>query len=243
MALVAIAVTLGTPNSVGQVPITVANLAAAIALAVADLTALGANIVVAQVAAATADTDAGVLVTDATTADGAAATNLSQVSDADAKVGTTNTDFDAFAAALIAITGDTYNTTTNQFTFGGATGLTHAQIAGALGTALNLVGADIVTAKASSAAAKTQATTLKANTATVLTDASTTKTATATAKTDVNLLSTSAVAADLTSSQTIIASANVYIQTDGTIVTNVALLNGALVNALTFVRDSAILPT
>lgn len=243
MALVAIAVTLGTPNSVGQVPITVANLAAEIAAAVADLTQLGVNIGTAQSSAATADTDAGTLQTDATIADSAAATNLSDITDADTKVGTINTDFDAFAAALIAITGDTYNTATNQFTFGGATGLTHAQIAGALGTALNLVGADVVTAKASSAAAKTQATTTKTNTATVVTDAGTTKTATATAKTNANALSTVATAADLTASQVIIASANVYIQTDGSIVTNVALLNGALVNALTFVRDSAILPT
>lgn len=51
-------------------------------------------------------------------------------------VATVLTDYDTFAAALIAITGDTYSTTTKQLTFGGSTGLTHAQVA-TLGALLN----------------------------------------------------------------------------------------------------------
>lgn len=49
------------------------------------------------------------------------------------------TDYNTFAAAVIAITGDTYNSGTHQFTTGGATGLTHAQwatLAALLNTAL-----------------------------------------------------------------------------------------------------------
>lgn len=34
---------------------------------------------------------------------------------------------DVAGAAIVAITGDTYSNVTHQFTFGGATGLTHAQ--------------------------------------------------------------------------------------------------------------------
>ncbi len=61
------------------------------------------------------------------------------------------TDYNTFAASLLAITGDTYSTTTHQFTTGGATGLTHAQWAtqaALLNTALsdfNTVKTDITT--------------------------------------------------------------------------------------------------
>jgi hypothetical protein len=39
------------------------------------------------------------------------------------------TAFDVFGNALVAITGDTYSDTTHKWTTGGATGLTHAQVA------------------------------------------------------------------------------------------------------------------
>lgn len=45
-----------------------------------------------------------------------------------ADLATAATAYDTFAAAALAITGDTYSTTTKQFTYGGATGLTHAQV-------------------------------------------------------------------------------------------------------------------
>lgn len=48
------------------------------------------------------------------------------------------TAYDAVAAAIVAITGDTYSAVTHQFTTGGATGLTHAQWA-TQATALNAV--------------------------------------------------------------------------------------------------------
>lgn len=215
MALVALAVTLGTPNSVGEVPVTTSNLAAQIAQSVTDTTALAALIATMITLANTADVDAGLSVTTSTTADTAS--------------GTEGTNFDAFAAALIAITGDTYNSGTKQFTFGGATGLTHAQIAGALGTALNLVGANQVSTKAATVAS--------------LAADNTTKAATASAKTQSLLLSTTAIAADHTAAQAVIATANVFIQSDTGVVTNVGILNGALVSALTIARDNAILPT
>lgn len=82
--------------------------------------------------ASTADTDVGTVVTDFTTA---------------------ITAYQTFAAALIAITGDTFSNTTNLFTFGGATGLTHAQWA-TLGAELNTAISDFLTAQTDTATAK-----------------------------------------------------------------------------------------
>lgn len=256
MSLIALAVTLGSPNSVGEVPVTTSNLASDIAQAVTDLTTLGGSFSVIVTDTTAADNDVAAAQTLNNTADSAAGTGVTNATTADNAVATVQTDntaansaFDIFAAAIIAITGDTYNSTTKQFTFGGATGLTHAQIAtnfALLNTAMTDYLAsqtDLATAKAATATAKTQATTVKTDVDAVVTSLATAKTATALAKTDALALSTAAVAADLTAAQTLIGSANVFIQTDGTVVTNVALLNGALVNALTFVRDTAILPT
>lgn len=55
--------------------------------------------------------------------------------------------YDTAAASIIAITGDTYSTVTKQFTFGGATGLTHAQWA-TQGALLNAAIAPVVAANA-----------------------------------------------------------------------------------------------
>lgn len=243
MALVAVAVTIGSPNAAGQVPVTTSNLASAIATAITDTTALQALITTHQADATAADTDVASSQTSAGTANSAAATSVSNATTADNNEGTNASDFDAFAALVIAITGDTYNSTTKQFTFGGATGLTHAQWAGAIGTAINALGANIVTTKASTATAKTQAVTTNTATTAVITSLAITKTATALSKTEALALSTSTVATDHTNAQAIISAANVFIQTDTGVCTNVALLNGALVTALTFTRDTAILPT
>lgn len=115
--------------------------------------------------ATTADTDVGTVVADAT--------------DADTKVGTVVTDntttltaIDAFAAAVTAITGDTY--TSHQFTFGGSAGLTHAQVATTFAL-LNTAITDVL-------AAQTAANTAKTATALTKTDATTAKAATAAAK-------------------------------------------------------------
>lgn len=64
-----------------------------------------------------------------------------------ASLATALADFDTAGAAIVAITGDTYSNTTHQFTFGGSTGLTHAQWA-TEGALLNTAIEDIVTAKA-----------------------------------------------------------------------------------------------
>jgi hypothetical protein len=103
--------------------------------------------------AATADTDAG-------TADTAAGTVVTDLT-------TVDTDVDTFAAAVIAITGDTYNTTTDQFTFGGATGLTHAQWA-TVGALLNTALAAFITAQTAATTAKTDTAATKVATAAVV---------------------------------------------------------------------------
>ena len=130
MSLLAIAVTLGTPDTAGEVPITTSDLAGSIATALSDI--------------------------------------------------------NTFAADVIAITDDTY--TAHQFGLTASTGLTDTQcntVFAALNTAITA----------------------------------------------------------LLASQAIIASANVLVQADSSVATNVAALNGALVSALTFVRNQSILPT
>lgn len=256
MSLIALAITLGSPNSVGEVPITTSNLASSIAQAVVDLAVITAARAVVVADATSADNDVALAITannNTSTANGTATTDANT---ADANVATVQTneataftDYNTFAAALIAITGDTYNTTTHQFTTGGATGLTHAQWV-TLAALLNTSLADFNTAKTSTDTAKTATALVKTDIAAVAVDIgltatalTTSKTATALTKTDATALSTAAVAADLAAAQTLIASANVLVQTDGSVVTNVALLNGALVAALTFTRDTAILPT
>lgn len=258
MALVAVAVTLGTPNSVGQVPITTTNLAAEIAQAVTDLATLQTAINTAQTAASAADGDMATLVTDLATdvtnttiADNDAAIDVTNTGAVNTDLTTAFSDYDTVAAAIIAITGDTYNSSTHQFTFGGATGLTHAQWAGAsIGVALNAALTAFVTAQTAATTASTSAGTTKTATAAAKSSAAAsstqgglTKTATALTVTDANLLSTATVSADLVAAQAIIALANVYVQTDTTVATNVALLNGALISALSFVRGAGILPT
>src|ERR1041384_2003792 len=94
--------------------------------------------------------------TDATSADTAVGTVVTDHT-------TAFTDYDTFAAAVIAITRDTYSGTTKQFTFGGATGLTHAQWA-TVGALLNTAATDFKTAQTDTNTAKTA-------TALVVTDA------------------------------------------------------------------------
>lgn len=240
MALQAVAVTLGTPDTAGEISITVSNLAAAIAQAVVDTTTLQTAITSAQADAATADTNMGTVQTQMGTVKTNTATTLTDATTADNKAASTGTDYDSLINAMIAITGDTYNSTTKQITFGGATGLTHAQIAA---LAFNTVGGDLVTLKTNTATAKADATTADNAAATNVTNCTTAKAATATVKADVNALSTATVAADHTSAQAIIASANVFLQFDDGIVTSVGALNAGLVAGLTFVRKNNILPT
>lgn len=103
----------------------------------------------------------GKTATDATTADTAVGTVVTDNTTALAAI-------DTFAAAVIAITGDTY--VAHQFVFGGATGLTHAQVA----TTFALLNTAIT------------------NFLTAQTDANTAKTATALVKTDAAAVDTGA---------------------------------------------------
>lgn len=82
--------------------------------------------------ATTADTDVGTVVTDLTAA---------------------FTALNTFGAAVVAITGDTYSSTTHQFTFGGSTGLTHAQVATEFAL-LNTAITDFITAQTAAVTAK-----------------------------------------------------------------------------------------
>jgi len=226
MALQAVGVTLGTPNVAGEISVTVSNLAASIAQSVTDTTALQTAITTEQTNATTADTNVATVQTDLATATTDGNTAVTRAT-------TLGTDYDSLINAMIAITGDTYNSVTKQITFGGATGLTHAQIAA---LAFNTVGTDIVTNK-------TNTTQVQSDLTTCTNDAATAKAATLASKNAANALSTATIAADHSAAQAIIASANVYLQFDDGVVTNVAALNGGLVAALTFVRHNTILPT
>lgn len=93
--------------------------------------------------ATAADSDVGTVVTDLTTA---------------------FTAYDTAAAAIVAITGDTYSAGTHLFTFGGATGLTHAQWA-TNGALLNTAIGDFKTAQTDTTTAKAATVAAKGGTA------------------------------------------------------------------------------
>lgn len=242
MSLIAIGVEIGSPNTASEVPITTSNIAADIAQAVVDLATLATSIAAVVANATTADNDVAVVVTDLTTvaADALAADN--DVGTVQTDNGLANTAFDTFAAAVIAITGDTYTSATKQFAFGGATGLTHAQWA-TVGALLNNAMAEYVTAQAALATAKTATALVRTDVTTAQSAAGAAKTATALVKTNATALSTATVAADLAAAAAPLADADVFVQADTGDVPNVATLNAALVSALTYARDAAILPT
>lgn len=173
MAYTQIAVTIGTVGADG-VPLSPlvagkADGSASIATAVAD--------------AALAKTATELVITDTDAADTAADTAVASATSADTTLGGALTDYDTFAAAVIAITGDTYDGGTNQFTFGGATGLTHAEWA-AVGALLNTAMAGATTAKAATATTVTDTTAAAALTATAETSAGDADTAVALVQTD-----------------------------------------------------------
>lgn len=134
----------------------------------------------AQTSVGTVDTDVDASVTAATTADndvGTVVTNLT----------TAFTDLDTAGDAIVAITGDTYSHSTHNFTFGGATGLTHAQWA-TVGALLNTAFTDFKTAqtnnttsKTATAAAKTAALLAQTDSDQAVSDVAAAKTATAAA--------------------------------------------------------------
>lgn len=91
---------------------------------------------------------------------GASADAAGKAVTADTAVGTVVTDIsaaftalDLFGAALVAITGDTYSAVTHQWTTGGATGLTHAQVV-TLMALFNTASTDFITAQTDTTTAK-----------------------------------------------------------------------------------------
>jgi hypothetical protein len=137
-------------------------------------------------AAGTAKTSTATAKTDATAADNAVATVVSDDTD-------TLAALDAFAAAVIAITGDGY--AAHQFTFGGATGLTSAQVHTTFAL-LNTALTDFLAGQAAGVAAKATTVTSKASATTADTDTGTAKTATATSKTSATTADTNTGTAD-----------------------------------------------
>jgi len=238
--LVAIGVTIGSPDTTGQVSVTATDGAALLALALTDTTALAALITTTQTNTTTADNDAATDVTNTTTADNDAGTDVTNTTAADTQVGTVETDIDTFAASVIAITGDTYNGTTRQFTFGGATGLTHAQWA-TVGAQLNTALAALVLAKTDTAVAVTSAAATKTATAAAKSSAATTKAATAAAKTASAAESTTTVRNDIIAAQANFAS-DVTVRTDTSKCTQASVLSGALQAAIQLVISAGILP-
>jgi hypothetical protein len=166
-------------------------------------TAQGAALTTAQTDVGTTDTAIDAAVTAAGTADTATGTAQTDVGTTDTAIDavvsdntTTLSDIDSFAAAVIAITGDTY--VAHQFVFGGGTGLTHAQVAttfALLNTAITafLAGQTAaLTAQTDSDAAVAAVGTAKTDTAAALVAATTAQTDSDAAVAAVNLLSVQA---------------------------------------------------
>ena len=175
--------------------------------AIATQTAL---LALAVTAVQLVDTDVDLAVTSATTADTAAGT-------ADTDVGTTVTDlvaaftaYDIFGNALVAITGDSYSNTTHQWTTGGSTGLTHAQVVTLMGE-LNTAITDFITSQTANTAAKVATAAAKTDTAASTVAVTLVQTNSDLAVTAVNLPSLSGITA--------IASGDAMLIFDGTKVT------------------------
>jgi hypothetical protein len=200
MTAVGLAVALGTPDTVGVVPITTNNIPALISTAQSTAETADVFAATAQTDVGTADTNVGTVKTD---------------------LATVVSDFNAFAAQVIAVTGDTYNTSTMQFTFGGSTGLTHTQVASFFAY-YNTSSTALLTAQ---------------------TDAATAKTATALAVTDMTTLKADTAAADAAADALSISTGgnNLYTVFDTTIVTTAAAFNGACTAMLAFLRKQGIL--
>ncbi len=78
---------------------------------------------------------------------------LALATTADTAVALVLTDYDTAAASIVAISGDTYSAVTHQFTTGGATGLTSAQLHTQMAL-LNTMATALIAAKAATVAAK-----------------------------------------------------------------------------------------
>ncbi len=157
----------------------------------------------AVTSATTADTATGTAQTNVGTVDTDVDTDVTNATTADTDVGTVVTDlttaftaYDAAAASIIAITGDTYSNVTHQFTTGGATGLTHAQWA-TQAALLNTAATDFVTAQTDNTTAKTATAAAKTSALATQTASDTAVAAVATAKTD-----TAAALVAITTTQT-----------------------------------------
>lgn len=235
MSLVALGITLGSPDGVAIVPVTTSNLAADIAQAVTDLAVVTTAAATTVTATTTADTAMGTVQTDISNVSTAAATTTTGVSNTltayDAAAGSSANNLASLLGANVV-----YTAGTHQFS-GTMTG--NATITPTQGAALialfNTVATDLLAAQSELASTTTYITTLT-------TDGNTAKADTAAAKTDAAAVSTMAVSADLTAATAIISSANVYIQLDSSVVTTVPALNAAALAALNFVRAGNILP-
>lgn len=265
MSLIGVGVTIGTADVAGLVPITVVNLGADVLQIGTDNTAVQNTTSAAVVSTlATASADLSTLGTQIATA-------LSAVNTGTAAAATAVTAGGSVATKATLCVTD-FTTLADQATYGLATLFNNQtwtagslQLSGTPGSSVTLT----VTQQESVIAAVNALGTAilgnqtAANTST--TDIGAVSTDLGIIYTDVNALGTATVATDITNAASTIQSdilnarttiandvavitaliptANVYIQTDTSLAPNAATLNGALVAALTFVRDNGILPT
>ena len=141
----------------------------------------------ANTAVGTVDTDVDLSVTAAALADTDVGLTVTALA-------TSFTAIDVFGNALVAITGDSYSNTTHNWTTGGSTGLTHAQVA-TLMALFNTALTDFVTAQTANTLAKTKTVLASTAATTTQTASDLAVTAAALAVTDTNLLSFSGVTA------------------------------------------------
>jgi hypothetical protein len=243
MSLVAVGVTVGTADVAGLVAITTTNIGSSV-LQIGTTTTSVLNTVSADVAAL------GALISTALTA---------------VNQGTTDVATALTAAGAVATDGTTcvtdYTTVANQATYG----LVHLlnnqtftagtlQLSGTPGAsatltvaqqqsliaACNALGTALLANQAAANTANTDVTTVSTDLATIYTDVA--ALGTSTINTAITAANTSIQGA-VTTAATLLPGANVYLQTDTTVATNVATLNGALVAALTYIRANGILPT
>lgn len=132
----------GNDYSTDRVPVpgdAIATQTALLATAQTAVTLVQTESDLAMTAVATLDTDVDAALVAVQLVD----TRIDLAVTADATI---LTDYDIFGAALVAITGDTYSNVTHQWTTGGSTGLTHAQVV-TLMALLNTTATAILTAQ------------------------------------------------------------------------------------------------
>ena len=236
--LVAMDVSLGSPNTVAQVPTTVSDIGGYIAQAVTDTTTLATAITAAQTASGTANTDIGIVQTQGGTTQTAVGVVDTDIDTTVTDVATTLSDYDTAGADIVTALGTiTYSATTHQFSGSFVSGPTPtAANCNAFITALNTMATALLAAQTAAVATQTASDTAVADMTTLVSDITTAVNASATSNTDVQALSTSAIATDLSNAQgnNLPSGVAIFIQCDNSKVTSLGAFSGALQSLLQF---------